>query len=55
MPDAMAPEMPAGSRARLRDALLVTLLAAILVLPPIASRVIPTSHEARFALSANHE
>src|SRR5215470_9341553 len=35
-----------------RDALLVTALAAVLVVPPIARRLIVTSHEARFALIA---
>jgi 4-amino-4-deoxy-L-arabinose transferase-like glycosyltransferase len=35
-----------------RDALLVAALAAVLVVPPVAGRLIVTSHEARFALIA---
>jgi 4-amino-4-deoxy-L-arabinose transferase-like glycosyltransferase len=52
MPDAMAPETSPGSRARRRDAVVVALVALVLVLPPIGGRLIPTSHEARFALLA---
>ncbi len=37
---------------RSRDALLVVLLAAVLVVPPVGQRLIVTSHEARFALIA---
>jgi 4-amino-4-deoxy-L-arabinose transferase-like glycosyltransferase len=37
---------------RSRDALLVVLLAAVLVLPPVGHRFILTSHEARFAIIA---
>ena len=40
------------SSPRLRDALLVVLVAAALVLPPVGQRLIVTSHEARFALLA---
>lgn len=40
------------SSPRLRDALLVVLVAAALVLPPVGQRQIVTSHEARFALLA---
>jgi 4-amino-4-deoxy-L-arabinose transferase-like glycosyltransferase len=35
-----------------RDAMLVVALAAVLVVPPVAQRLIVTSHEARFALIA---
>jgi 4-amino-4-deoxy-L-arabinose transferase-like glycosyltransferase len=41
-----------SSPTRLRDAVVVALLAGLLVLPPIGGRLIPTSHEARFALIA---
>ena len=51
-PSAMEPESRPPSDARVRDALLVVLLASALVLPPIGQRLIPTSHEARFALLA---
>jgi 4-amino-4-deoxy-L-arabinose transferase-like glycosyltransferase len=40
------------SATRLREALLVVALGAALVLPPVAQRLIVTSHEARFALVA---
>ena len=40
------------SSPRLRDALLVVLVAAALVLPPVGQRLIVNSHEARFALLA---
>jgi 4-amino-4-deoxy-L-arabinose transferase-like glycosyltransferase len=48
----MEPEPRSSSGARLRDALLIALLAAALVLPPVGQRLIVTSHEARFALVA---
>ena len=48
----MAAEPRAQSVTGLRDALLVVLLAAALVLPPVGHRLIATSHEARFALLA---
>jgi len=49
----MEPEGRGHADTRLRDALLVVTLAAVLVLPPIGDRLIPTSHEARFALLAD--
>ena len=48
----MADEPRARSATSLRDAVLVVALAAVLVLPPVGQRQIPTSHEARFALIA---
>ena len=48
----MAAESPAHSTIVLRDAILVVALAAVLVVPPVGQRQIPTSHEARFALIA---
>ena len=48
----MVSESRAHSATVLRDALLVVALAAALVLPPVGHRLIPTSHEARFALLA---
>lgn len=48
----MDPASPPHSGARPRDALLVVLLAAVLVVPPVGQRLIVTSHEARFALVA---
>lgn len=48
----MSPEFPTHSSARLRDALLVLLMAAALLLPTIGRHPIVTSHEARFALIA---
>jgi 4-amino-4-deoxy-L-arabinose transferase-like glycosyltransferase len=49
---AMAAASNSHARTFLRDAVLVVALAAVLVLPPVAQRQIPTSHEARFALIA---
>lgn len=49
-PGAMGPESRSGARPR--DAVLVALLAAALVLPSVGQRLIVTSHEARFALIA---
>jgi 4-amino-4-deoxy-L-arabinose transferase-like glycosyltransferase len=48
----MAPEAPRHSGARPREALWIVLLAAALMLPPVGHRLVPTSHEARFALLA---
>ena len=48
----MAAESRAHSSGKLRDALLVVALAAALMLPPVGHRLVPTSHEARFALLA---
>jgi 4-amino-4-deoxy-L-arabinose transferase-like glycosyltransferase len=52
-PGAMTPESSVHAGARLRDALLIVVLAAALVLPPVGQRLIVTSHEARFALVAD--
>ena len=49
----MSPGSSAPSPTRLRDVLLVTLLAVVLVVPPVSRRPIVTSHEARFALIAD--
>ena len=48
----MATESSPRSPTFVRDALLVVALAAVLMLPPVGHRLIPTSHEARFALIA---
>ena len=48
----MADQPRAHSAIGLRDAVLVVALAAVLVVPPVAQRLIVTSHEARFALIA---
>jgi 4-amino-4-deoxy-L-arabinose transferase-like glycosyltransferase len=48
----MVSESRARSTTVLADAVLVVALAAVLVVPPVAQRVIVTSHEARFALIA---
>src|SRR5262245_25985720 len=48
----MGPESPLRSPTLSRGALLVAVLTAALVLPPVSQRLVVTSHEARFALVA---